>query len=91
MVDKEVVELTDEVEESSRLDLILVELKHISRILGSINQNMNKQLEPMKADIEMCKVSLNKIRKMGPGEFTVNQGNREPSPVGVPPGPQGIG
>jgi len=63
--DEEVIELTDEVK-FSRLDLILKELKNMSRLLGSINQNMNKQLEPMKADIEMCKVSLGKIRKFGP-------------------------
>jgi len=71
--------------------LILGELKTISRLLGAINQNINKQLQPMKGDLEMCKVNLNKLRKMGPPEVVVNQDSSQAAPVGPAPGPEGLG
>jgi len=83
--DEEIIELDEEVKKDSRLDLILKELKHISLILGAINQNINKQLEPMKQDIELCKVNLGKIRRMGPAEVKITDSPKIPESY-APPG-----
>lgn len=64
--------------------LILRELKNISRLLGAINQTMITDLKTMKADIEMCKVNLGKIRRMGPAEVKITDTPQAPIPY-VPP------
>ena len=62
--------------------LILQQLQIINKLLGSINQNITSTLQPIVADIELCKVHLAKIRKAGPGEFVTPA--EKPAPY-VPP------
>ena len=66
MAENEETQTTNGANEPNQGELVLAELQNISRLLGVINQNINTQLEPMRIDIERCKVNLSKIRKFGP-------------------------
>jgi hypothetical protein len=62
---------------------IYKELQMITRLLGAINQNITSLLTPMKHDVEMCKVTLGKMKKIGAQEVTIKD-ERTPAPY-VPP------
>lgn len=64
--------------------LILQELQTMNRLLGTINQNITSIITPIKHDVELCKVALNKMKKAGAQEFTIKD-ERSPAPY-IPPG-----
>lgn len=67
--------------------MILQQLQVMNRLLGAINQNITTLLKPMQADVEMCKVTLARIKKMGPSEVTISdQRSSIPSMPSMPPG-----
>jgi len=78
------IEKNDEVQPPNQGELVLHELRNISRLLGAINQNITVQLAPIRIDIERCKVSLGKIKRYGPPD-TPYEIPAAPTPY-VPPG-----
>lgn len=63
---------------------IYKELQMMNRLLGSINQNITSLLTPMKHDIEVCKVTLGKMKKIGAQEVTIKD-DRPPTSYVPPP------
>jgi hypothetical protein len=63
---------------------IYKELQTMNRLLGAINQNITSLLTPMKHDVEMCKVTLGKMKKIGSQEVTIKD-ERPPTPYVPPP------
>lgn len=68
---------------------ILQELQRMNKLLGLINQTMTQKLKLIEGDVELCRVTLSKIKKMSQSEISVSDNRSSPpTPSSIPSGPK---
>jgi hypothetical protein len=85
MADEEITKSDQEEKPINNTGLLILEqLQIMNRLLGTINQNITSTLKPMQEDLERCKVTLSRLKKMGAQDVTITNPPASPAPY-VPP------